>query len=154
VVCELRRNLELECQQLGISESVSFLGWQRDLGRIYADLDVVVLSSLNEGTPISLIEAMAAGKAVVATNVGGVPDVVEDGKTGLLVPPKDPKAQADAILKLLNDDDLRRFLGEQAKASVYPKYDVSRLIQDMKDFYLNLVTTSKSKSLEAGKLKG
>jgi len=135
---DLRRNLELECQQLGISESVSFLGWQRDLSKIYADLDVVVLSSLNEGTPISLIEAMASGKGVVATEVGGVPDVIEDGVTGLLVPPKDPKALADAILRLLNDGDLRRSLGERARVSVFPKYDVSRLIEDMKNLYVNL----------------
>ena len=150
----LRREMEIECQRLGITEAVTFLSWRRDLDKIYTDLDVVVLSSLNEGTPVSLIEAMAAGKAVVATRVGGVPDVVEDGKTGLLVPPKNPKALADAILRLLNDDDLRRSLGERAGASVYPKYDVSRLVQDMKDFYLSLIPSSKSESWEAGKLKG
>ncbi|MEE9261251.1 MAG: glycosyltransferase, partial [Dehalococcoidia bacterium] len=69
----LRRDLEIECRQLGINEAVTFLGWQRDLSKIYADLDVVVLSSLNEGTPVSLIEAMAAGKAVVATKVAEPP---------------------------------------------------------------------------------
>jgi len=142
----LRREMEMECRRLGITKAVTFLGWRRDLDKIYADLDMVVMSSLNEGTPVSLIEAMAAGKAVVATRVGGVPDVVEDGKTGLLVPPKDPKALADAILRLLNDDDLRRSLGERARASVYPKYDVSRLVQEMKDFYLSLIPSSKSES--------
>ena len=108
------------------------------MDKIYADLDMVVMSSLNEGTPVFLIEAMAARKAVVATRVGGVPDVVENGKTGLLVPPKDPKALANAILRLLNDYDLRRSLGERAGVSVYPKYDVSRLVQDMKNLYANL----------------
>jgi len=150
----LRREMEMECRQLGITEAVTFLGWRRDLDKIYADLDLVVMSSLNEGTPVSLIEAMAAGKAVIATKVGGIPDVVEDGTTGLLVPPKDPKALAGAILRLLNDDDLRRSLGERAGASVYPKYDVSRLVQEMKDFYLSLIPSSKSESWEAGKLKG
>jgi len=125
--------MEMECRRLGITEAVNFLGWRRDLDRIYADLDMVVMSSLNEGTPVSLIEAMAAGKAVVAIRVGGASDVVEDGKTGLLVPPKDPKALADAILRLLNDDDLRKSSGERAGVSVYPKYDVSRLLQDMKN---------------------
>ena len=134
----LRRDLEIECRQLGIHDAVTFLGWRSDLDRIYADLDVVVLCSLNEGTPVSLIEAMSAGKAVVATKVGGVPDVVEDGITGLLVPPKEPKALADAILRLLKDDDLRRSFGKNAGAAVYPKYDVSRLIQDMKNLYFNL----------------
>lgn len=134
----LRRSLEAECRQLGISESVTFLGWREDLGKIYADLDVVVLSSLNEGTPVSLIEAMAAGKAVVATRVGGIPDIVEDGVTGLLVPPKDPTALAEAVVHLLQDDDLRRCLGARARTSVYPKYDMSRLIEDMKHLYLRL----------------
>jgi len=143
----LRREMEMECQLLGITEAVTFLGWRRDLDKIYADLDMVVMSSLNEGTPVSLIEAMAAGKAVVATRVGGVPDVVEDGKTGLLVPPKDPKALADAILRLLNDGDLRRSLGERARVSVFPKYDVSRLVQDMKDFYLNIVPSREKTDL-------
>jgi len=99
----------------------------------------VVLSSLNEGTPVSLIEAMAAGKAVVATKVGGVPDLVEDGKTGVLVPSKDPEALTEAILQLLKNDTLCRRLGEKAKASVYKKYDVSRLVEDMKNFYLKIV---------------
>jgi glycosyltransferase involved in cell wall biosynthesis len=135
----LRRDLELECRRLGIDRSVIFLGWRRDLGRIYADLDIVALSSLNEGTPVSLIEAMAAGRATVATNVGGVSDVVEDGVTGLLVPSKQSRALAGAILRLLQDDALRETLGKRAMASVYPKYDVSRLIEDTKSLYLNLL---------------
>lgn len=135
----LRKSLESECRQLGISESVFFLGWRRDVAKIYADLNVVVMSSLNEGTPVSLIEAMAAGKAVVGTAVGGVPDVVEDGVTGLLVPPEDPGALAGAIVKLLANDGLRRLLGGRAKAAVYPKYDVSGLVQDTKSLYLNLL---------------
>jgi len=135
----LRADLEAECRRLGIDRSVVFLGWRRDLARIYADLDIVALSSLNEGTPVSLIEAMAAGRATVATDVGGVPDVVEDGVTGLLVPAKQPKALAEAILRLLGDDALRASLGERAMASVYPKYDVSRLIEDTKNLYLKLI---------------
>jgi glycosyltransferase involved in cell wall biosynthesis len=70
--------------------------------------------------------------------VGGVPDVIEDGVSGLLVPPKDPGAMANAILRLLRDDALRRSLGERARLAVYPKYDVSRLIGDMKDLYSKL----------------
>ena len=153
----LRANLEFECQQLGISKAVTFLGWRKDLRRIYADLDVVVLSSLNEGTPLSIIEAMAAGKGVVATDVGGVSDVVTSGETGLLVPPKDSKALANAVLRLLRDEKLRRSLGELARASVYPKYDVSRLTQDMENLYLRLassVVTSPIKRTHPGTLPG
>lgn len=144
----LRKELESKVLALAIENKVRFLGWRFDLEKIYADLDVVVLSSLNEGTSVSVIEAMAAGKAVVATKVGGVPDVVEDGATGLLVPPKDPSALADALLQLLENVDLRRRLGAQARASVYPRYDVSRLIQDMKKFYVDSLGQSDSGSVE------
>lgn len=143
----LRKSLESECRQLGISESVFFLGWRRDVAKIFADLDIVVMSSLNEGTPVSLIEAMAAGKAVVGTAVGGVPDVIEDGVTGLLVPPEDLRALADSILGLLNDDGLRRVLGERARAAVYPKYDVSRLVADMKDLYFKVSASTGAPSM-------
>ncbi len=138
----LRQDLQSQASALGIEKHVRFLGWRFDLEKIYADLDIGVASSLNEGTPVSLIEAMAAGKAVVATKVGGVSDVVEDGVTGLLVPPKDPEVLADAIQRLLKDAGLRERLGEQAKKSVHPKYNVSRLIHDMKDLYLTLVPSN------------
>jgi glycosyltransferase involved in cell wall biosynthesis len=134
----LRNRLESECRLLGIEKSVLFLGWRNDVDKIYADLDVVAMSSLNEGTPVSLIEAMAAGRATVATKVGGVPDVIEDGITGILVPPKEPTAMAAAILRLLKDNILRRSMGERARLAVYPKYDVSRLIGDMENLYSKL----------------
>jgi len=149
----IRKELELQVSSLGIEKKVRFLGWRFDLEKVYADLEVVVLSSLNEGTPVSLIEAMAAGKAVVATKVGGIADLVEDGKTGLLVPSKDSDALASAILRLLNDNNLRRCMGEKSRVSVRSKYDVSRLVQDMKKFYLGLVPSSKTESWEAEKLK-
>jgi len=151
---QMHRDLKSQVSTLGIEKRVRFLGWRFDLERIYADLDVTVLSSLNEGTPVSVIEAMVAGKAVVATKVGGVRDLIEDGRTGLLVPSKDPDALANAILRLVNDHDLRRRLGEEARDSVYPKYDVSRLILDMKQFYLNLIPSSMGEGCETGKLEG
>ncbi len=140
----MRKELESQVSSLGIGAKVRFLGWRFDLERIYADLDIVILSSLNEGTPFSLIEAMAAGKAVVATSVGGVPDVVADGKAGLLVPPKNPSVMAEAILKLINDASLRNRLGQQAKSNVYPRYDVSRLARDMWSYYLGLAGVSRA----------
>jgi len=136
---ELRRELEEYCKELGIGDFVIFTGWRVDLERIYTDMDVVVLSSLNEGTPVSIIEAMASEKAVVATRVGGVPDVVEDGVSGLLVSPKDPKALAQAIIRLLNDPELRAVLGREGRKRVYPKYDVRTLVKNMKDFYHDLI---------------
>lgn len=136
---ELRKKLESHCREIGIEGSVTFLGWRDDLEPIYADLDVVVLSSLNEGTPVSVIEAMASGKAVVATRVGGVSDLIEDGISGMLVPSKDPISLAQAIIKLLKDPNLRLRLGNEGRKRVYPEYDVSNLVNNMKDFYKELL---------------
>ncbi len=135
---ELRKELESQCRELGIEKSVIFLGWRNDLERIYADLDVVVLSSLNEGTPVSVIEAMASGKAVAATKVGGVSDIIKDGVSGILVPSKDHISLAQAIIKLLNDPKLRLTLGNEGRKRVYPEYDVSNLVKNMENFYMDL----------------
>ncbi len=94
---ELSEQLLQAALEKGLADRVHFMGWQRDLGRIYADLDVLVNSSLNEGTPVAAIEAMAAGVPVVATAVGGVPDMIEERATGYLVPSGDAAAMAAAI---------------------------------------------------------
>jgi glycosyltransferase involved in cell wall biosynthesis len=136
---ELRRELKEYSKKLGIEDFVVFTGWRVDLERIYSDMDVVVLSSLNEGTPVSIIEAMASEKAVVATRVGGVPDVVEDGVSGLMVSPKNPKALAQAIIRLLKDSELRAALGIEGRKRVYPKYDVTTLVENTGHFYQELI---------------
>jgi len=136
---ELRRTLEGRARALGLDGRVRFLGWRGDLPRIYADLDLVVLTSGNEGLPVSLIEAMAAARAVVATRVGGVPDLVEDGVTGLLVPPGEPPALAEAIATLLADPELRRVMGEAGRKRVHPAYSVERLVRDIDRLYSDLV---------------
>lgn len=133
----LRRALERQVRKLGLEGVVRFLGWRFDLERVYADLDIVVLSSLNEGTPVCLLEAMAAGKAVVATDVGGVPDLVHDG-TGLLVPPGSADALEQAIRRYVTDPGLRRSAGERGRQTVYSKYDVSMLVENTTQFYLEL----------------
>lgn len=103
---ELRNNLKIYATNLEIKDLVYFMGWRKDLANIYADLDIVVLTSLNEGTPLSLIEAMASGKAVVATKVGGVPDLVSDNETGLLVDSNNASQLKKAIVTLLHDEGL------------------------------------------------
>jgi len=138
---ELRSTLERQAGALGLGACVHFLGWRRDLEPIYADLDLVVLSSRNEGTPACLIEAMAAGLPVVATRVGGVPDLVVDEKTGSLVPPGDPGALSRAIEALLCDPDRRREMGRLAREAVYPKYSDAALIDRMDDLYSSLLAT-------------
>jgi glycosyltransferase involved in cell wall biosynthesis len=133
---ERRAELEILVDRLGIRDAVVFMGWRRDMVSVYADLDVVALTSRNEGSPVALIEAMASGRPVISTRVGGVPEVVIDGTTGLTVPPSDPTALAEGILKLLHDRDLAARLAAAGRRHVYPRYDSSRLVNDVKDLYL------------------
>jgi glycosyltransferase involved in cell wall biosynthesis len=135
---ERRVELEARAAALGLGARVRFLGWRADLPRIYADLDVVALSSLNEGSPVALIEAMAAGRAVVSTKVGGVGDVVAHDRTGWLVPSRDARALAAAIDALLADPARRAALGDAARSSVYPAYGMSRLVGDIDRLYSSL----------------
>lgn len=137
---ELRSSLMQQARTLGLERCAHFLGWQRDIAAIYADLDLVTLSSLNEGTPVCLIEAMAAGLPVVATRVGGVPDLIEHGKTGLLVPPKDPKALSMAMKTLLDDPGRRREMGRLGRETVYPKYSDGALLDRIDRLYASLLT--------------
>ena len=133
---ERRQELETLVQRRGLSPAVRFLGWRRDMLNVYADLDVVALTSRNEGSPVALIEALAAGRPVVATAVGGVPEVVINGDTGVTVPVADPRALADAVLTLLADRPLAERLGAAGRRHVYPRYDSSRLVDDVRDLYL------------------
>jgi glycosyltransferase involved in cell wall biosynthesis len=134
----LRPELERQVQALGIPERVIFTGWRRDLPPIYADLDVLAVTSKNEGTPVSAIEAMAAGCPVVATRVGGLPDLIRDGETGCLVPPGDVQAVATAILRLVRDPETSRRLGQTAQAMARERFALPRLIGDLERLYLEL----------------
>jgi glycosyltransferase involved in cell wall biosynthesis len=133
---ERRAELEALVDGLGIKHAVRFMGWRRDMVSVYADLDVVALTSRNEGSPVALIEAMASARPVISTRVGGVPEVVVDGVTGLTVPASDPGAMADGILKLLRDRDLADRLAAAGRRHVYPRYDSSRLVDDVRNLYL------------------
>jgi glycosyltransferase involved in cell wall biosynthesis len=135
---ERRAELEALARRSGIGHLVRFLGWRRDLPEVYAALDLVCLCSANEGSPVSLIEAMAARRAVVATAVGGVPDLIEHGVNGLLTPARDPAALADAIVTLLEDPQRRRELGEAGCKRVYPAFSASRLVRDIEALYREL----------------
>ncbi|MFQ6014045.1 MAG: glycosyltransferase [Anaerolineae bacterium] len=134
---ELRGRLEEEAERLGISDKVLFLGWRRDLPRLYADLDVVALCSINEGTPVSIIEAMAAARPAVATAVGGVPEIVQD--FGLLVPSGDAQAMAEAITWVLQNPIEAETMARAAQEWVYPRFTASRLVADIERLYQNLL---------------
>lgn len=111
---ELESVLRDRVQQLGISDRVVFLGHQDDIPAVVRTLDLLVVSSISEGFALTAAEAMAGGVPVVATRVGGVPEVVTHGETGLLVPPRDPDALAAAIARLLDDETLRQSMARRA----------------------------------------
>ena len=136
---ELREELEAYARDLGLDGKAFFTGWRRDLARLYADLDVVALTSINEGTPVSLIEAMAAGVPVVATGVGGVPDVVVDGETGHLVEAGEVKGMAEAIVELLRNPEKAREMGSAGREAVYPRFAVQTLMANVEGLYAELL---------------
>ena len=134
-----RPALEREAARLHLGSRVRFLGFRTDLERIYADLDLAINCSLNEGTPVALIEAMAAGVPVVATDVGGTPDLLEDGRLGHLVPPRDPEALANAITDALAPGGRSADQAELARESVLRRFSLERLLTDLDQLYLRLL---------------
>lgn len=135
---ELRQELEAYAQKLAIDDAVIFTGWRRDLPQIYADLDGVVISSNNEGTPASLIEAMAAGCPVISTRVGGVPDIITDGQTGRIVPPQNAEALAKAMLSIFQSPADTRKMADRAREFALHKFNRERLISDIDNLYNHL----------------
>lgn len=136
-----RSALEASVRTMGIGDRVHFTGWCKEVPSALADLDVVALSSRNEGTPVALIEALAAARAVVATDVGGVRSVVADGQTGLLVGPADSVALSDAMSKMLRDPDMRHRMGDAGRKDVRMRFGKERLVQDMRTLYGQLLSS-------------
>lgn len=136
---ELRGELAAHASALGVSASVRMTGWRRDLPVIYGATDVFLLTSRNEGTPVALIEAMAAGVPGVSTDVGGVTDVMGGPDTGRTAPSGDANALAGAINELLASPELRREMGARARARVLAHYDINRLVDDVAALYDELV---------------
>ena len=139
---ELEGELKALARSLHLEEIVRFAGFRRDVPAVLAAIDVFVLSSRYEGTPNVLLEAMAAGTPVVATCVGGVPEIVVDGECGLLVPPADPVALADAIHRALRDDSLRQRLVANGAIRVRD-FSVERTIEKTELLYHKLVRAKK-----------
>jgi glycosyltransferase involved in cell wall biosynthesis len=137
-----RPAVERRAHELGVMRDTLFLGYQEEVAPYYAAFDAMILPSINEGTPVSAIEALAAGRPVVATRVGGVPDVVREGEDGFLVDPGDVDALADRLARLAADPKLRERLGAAGRARVIPRYSVERLIDDVDRLYQSLLQTS------------
>jgi glycosyltransferase involved in cell wall biosynthesis len=140
-----RARLERRAHELGIMRDTLFLGYQQEVASLYAAFDALVLPSSNEGTPVSVIEALAARTPVVATRVGGVPDVVREGEDGFLVDTGDTEALADRLARLASDPQLRTRMGEAARDRVLPRYAVERLVDDVDRLYRNLLEEERKK---------
>ncbi len=136
-----RQKLELEVYRLGLGTNVRFLGFRRDLERIYADIDVAVNCSINEGTPVALIEAMSAGVPVVATNVGGTPDLLLNGLLGKLVSSGDTQGLSEAIHHTLTRRDEALQLAREAKRRVLERFRSERLVSDLDGLYQRLLAS-------------
>jgi len=134
---ELRGELEARVRALGLQDHLHFCGWRREMREVYGDLDVVVNCSRNEGTPVALIEAMAAGRPVVATEVGGTPDLLGHGKRGVLIRAGDAAALADAIEDALRSPVPERL--DEARRYVLKQHSVDRLLSDVDRLYRELL---------------
>jgi glycosyltransferase involved in cell wall biosynthesis len=135
---ELRASLEARVAQMRLGDRIHFTGWMTDVASVLSDVDVVALTSRNEGTPVSLIEAAACGRASVATKVGGVGMVVEDGVNGYLTRPGDAVGFAAAVERLLAEPETRRGMGLAGRERVRQRFSQERLLSDIRALYTDL----------------
>jgi glycosyltransferase involved in cell wall biosynthesis len=146
-----RESLQRFVHEQGIEAWVRFLGFRTDLEHVYPALDVVVNSSLNEGTPVALIEAMAAGIPVVATEVGGTPDVLEYGALGEMVPPRNPGKLAEAIERCLRGGTAVTSKTALGRERAIQRYGSARLCRDIEALYSRLLAVRKGAASEPTK---
>ena len=133
-----RHRIERLVDRLDLGRHVKFTGFRSDISNLLACTDVLVLCSETESTPLTLLEGMSSSLPVVATDVGGIPEIVEDGVNGYLVPPKHPEAIAERILELNADPKLRRRLGGAARDTILERYTIDRIVGQYIDVYQEL----------------
>lgn len=136
-----RTALEREAQQLGLEDHVHFLGWQRDLSVVWPRWDIFVLPSLEEGFGMSVLEAMGAELPVVATSVGGLPELIEDGYTGYIVPRSDVAALAERLGHLIRDPEHRCAMGAAGWKRARDHFSVDRMVSEIEAIYDALLTS-------------
>ena len=135
----IRKDLEAQARDLGIGETVVFLGHREDTLELMQALDIFVLPSLSEGIPMALLEAMAASRAVVASRVGGIPEIVEDGVEGILVEPMDVNRLAESCVRLIDSPETAMKMGEQARKRVVQDFSASVMADRVEGLYKQLV---------------
>jgi glycosyltransferase involved in cell wall biosynthesis len=134
-----RKGLEQMVAKLGLEGQVDFQGFVADTPALLASIDIFVLPSVHEGLGVAALEAMAAGKAVVASRVGGLAELISDGDTGLLVPPEDSDVLSDAIAELINDPNRARAMGQRAAAHVRKYFTMERMAAGNEAYYYELL---------------
>jgi glycosyltransferase involved in cell wall biosynthesis len=134
--------LKYLAQELQITDHVIFTGPREDVPRLVKALDLFTMSSDFEGLPISMLEAMALAKPIVATAVGGIPGVVREGIDGCLVPPRNPEALAEQFLALYSNPAKRIVMGQNAKQRVAEQYDIARMVKRVEALYLDVLGES------------
>jgi glycosyltransferase involved in cell wall biosynthesis len=134
-----REKLQDLCSRLGIRDQVEFVGHVTDVDAVYAQLDVLAMSSVAENLPMTLLEALSRGVAVVTTPVGSIPRIVRHNQNGLLVPPREPAALGAALLRLLQDGELRRRLGDEGRKSVIKEFSADAMARNYLGLYQELL---------------
>lgn len=144
---ELRTELDALAKNLKIENRIVFTGFRVDQPSVYQALDLTALTSANEGLPVSIIESLASGTPVVATRVGGVPELIQDGVNGYLAEPGNPESIAQALLKAISNPEHTSVLGRKAQDETIKKYSIERLVGDMESLYDELC----AEKVDAGK---
>jgi len=137
---DIRRQVETRIAEHNLSGNVSLLGFREDVPELLYVMDMFVLSSISEGLPLSVVEAQAAGLPVVATDVGGLAEIVTDGESGYLVGPGDPDALAAKILALARDRDLCTRMGRAGRESAEQKFSLATMITNYQNLYTELTS--------------
>jgi len=139
---DLRKELQEYAVKLGIADSVIFCGYREDIPKIIAATDVLVLASLGESFGRVVIEAMAMGKPVVATNVGGVPEIILSDHTGILVELANPDSIAQAVVRLLKDEKLSKKIGQAGLRRVQEKFTIEKHVQEIQRVYDSVLSSA------------
>jgi L-malate glycosyltransferase len=147
---ELHESLERHIRELRLDKHVFLAGFRPDVLSLHKAFDLFVMSSVTEGLGTSLLDAMACAKPIVATNVGGIPEVVDDGRTGLLVPPRRQEEMAEAIVALLNDEPRRRAMGAAGLARVRERFTADRMVAETLRVYQSVLKGARAEIRDAG----
>jgi glycosyltransferase involved in cell wall biosynthesis len=145
-----REKLERTARELGVADRTRFLGWQPDARAWLPTFDVFVMPSVDEALPLAITEAMLASRPVVATRIGGVPETVLENQTGLLVPPGDPNALADAVRAIIEDAELRERMGREGRRVAKKRFDLDQMVRSYESLYAALLGSSGGPSHPAG----